>query len=162
MNGKRSLPLLFAVLLLVVLSAFRSAVYETEVTLYTDVAAKSPDKSRPHNNLGNALKEAGRIPEAQSEFERALEIEPNYPDALNNLGTIYASIGRKQEGINMMRRALDLNPGHLQARFNLAMQYYENGLTADAGREYRLLIQISPLSKEAVFARKMLAMIARR
>jgi hypothetical protein len=50
--------------LLVVLCAFticRSAVYDDEIALYSDVVAKSPNKARPHNNLCDALKKANRF-----------------------------------------------------------------------------------------------------
>ena len=161
MDAKRSIPLALVVLLFAASSFVRSAVYQTEVTLYSDIVAKSPGKARPHNNLGHALKEAGRIPEAAAQLEQALEIKPDYPDALNNLGTIYSSTGRREEGLELLSRALQFNPGHLQARYNLAMQYYENGMIPEAEREYQLLIQLAPQSKEAVFAYKMLAMINR-
>jgi hypothetical protein len=42
-------------LLLVVLAVstyLRNSVWETETTLWTDIVTKSPDKPRPHNNLG--------------------------------------------------------------------------------------------------------------
>jgi tetratricopeptide (TPR) repeat protein len=155
------MPLAVAVLLLAVLSSVRSHAYRTEVSLYTDVAAKSPGKARPHNNLGNALKEEHRIPEARIQLEQALALKPDYPDALNNLGTIYSSTGRRQEGLALLQRALQLDPGHVQARYNMAMQYYENGMIPEAAREYQLLIRLAPRSKEALFAYKMLALINR-
>jgi tetratricopeptide (TPR) repeat protein len=159
MDAKRSIPLALAVLLFAVSSFVRSAVYQTEVTLYSDIVAKSPDKARPHNNLGHALKEEHRIPEAQIQLEQALALKPDYPDALNNLGTIYSSIGRRQEGHALLERALQIDPGHVQARYNMAMQYYENGMIPEAEREYQLLIRLAPQSKEAGFAYKMLALI---
>ncbi len=155
------MPLALLVLLFATASFVRSAVYQTEVSLYSDIVAKSPGKARPHNNLGHALKEEHRIPEAQAQLERALAIKPDYPDALNNLGTIYSSVGRREEGLELLSRAIMLDPGHVQARYNLAMQYYENGMLPEAVNEYRLLIQIAPRSKEAAFAYKMLAMIDR-
>ncbi len=162
MDAQRSILLALIVLLFTGTSFARSAVYETEVTLYTDTAAKSPQKARPHNNLGNALKEAHRIPEAIVQLQQALALKPDYPDALNNLGTIYGSIGKREEGLSLLQRALELDPGHLQARYNLAMHYYENGMLPEAEQEYRLLIQLAPRSKEAAFAYKMLAMIGRQ
>ncbi len=161
MDAKRSIPLALIVLLFAVVSFVRSAIYQTEVTLYTDTVAKSPDKARPHNNLGNALKEEQRIPEAEVQLEQALALKPDYPDALNNLGTIYSSTGRRQDGLAMLERALELDPGHIQARYNMAMQFYENGMLPEAEREYQLLIRLAPQSKEALFAYKMLAMINR-
>jgi len=157
--------LVFTIVLLAVLNVttlIRSAIYDSEVSLYTDVAAKSPNKARPQNNLGDALKKAGRFEEAGPRFERALALQPDYPDALNNLATIYGSSGRREDALLLLTHALALDPGHRQARFNLAMTYYERGMLAEADQQYAILMQIAPLSSEAVFAQKMRAMIHSR
>jgi len=151
--------------ILIVLCVFtflRSAVYEDEVTLYSDIVAKSPNKARPHNNLGDALKKAGRIEEAVPHFLRALEFQPGYPDALNNLATVYNSSGRREEALQLLSQALSLDPGHLQARSNLAITFYEQGMLSEASQQYAVIIELAPYSKEAAFARKMLSMIRQR
>jgi Flp pilus assembly protein TadD len=150
------------VIVFAVCSIARSGIYKDEITLYTDIVAKSPAKARPHNNLGENLKKVGRVAEAQVHLERALALQPAYPDALNNLATIYSTIGRKNEALALLQQCLSLNPGHVQARFNLAMQLYEHGMVPDAEKEYRLLTTIAPQSKEAAFAVKMLRMIQNR
>ena len=144
---------------LCVTTLIRSAIYDSEVSLYTDVVAKSPNKARPSNNLGDALKKAGRFEEAGPRFERALALQPDYPDALNNLATIYGSSGRREDALLLLTRALALDPGHRQARFNLAMTYYERGMLAEADQQYAILMQIAPQSSEAASAWKMRAMI---
>jgi len=149
------------ILILIFFTVARSFCYVDEAALWQDTILKSPQKARPHNNLGHALKNAGRLDEAAHSFERAIELNPDYPDALNNLSTIYNSTGRKQDALDLLRRTLSLNPGHLQAKYNLALQYYEMGLFSDAVREYSQLIEISPYSKEAAFARQMLLLIQR-
>ena len=159
MERIRLLTITVTIVLLAAMSFARSAIYETEVTLYTDIVSRSPNKARPHNNLGDALKKAGRAEEAGYHFERAIELLPDYPDALNNLATIYNNSGRKEEAYQLLSRALALNPGHLQARFNLAMTLYEQGKPFESAQQYAIIIQLVPYSKEAVFARKMLSMI---
>jgi len=150
------------IIVLCVFTFLRSAVYEDEVTLYTDIVAKSPNKARPHNNLGDALKKAGKVREATPHFVRALELQPEYPDALNNLATIYNSSGRGQEAVQLLTQALALDPGHLQARFNLAFSLYEKGLLADAEQHFAILAQTAPTSKEGVFSFKMLSLIQKQ
>ena len=152
-------------IMLVTLAAMsheRSAIYENEVTLYTDIVARSPNKARPQNNLGDALKKAGRFKEAGPRFERALALQPEYPDALNNLATIYNSSGRQEEALQLLSHALSLDPGHLQARYNLAITLYERGMLSDASQQYAIIIDLAPYSKEGIFARKMLTMIQQR
>jgi tetratricopeptide (TPR) repeat protein len=112
----------------------RSAVYENEITLYTDITRQSPNKAPPYNNLEEAFRQAGRMDEAMRCFETAIAIDPDYVDALNNLATIYKFRGNREQ-------ALALDPRHLQARFNLAMYHYEAGLVFDAEQEFRMLIR---------------------
>jgi len=149
-------------LLLSGLTCMRARVYENERSLWRDTALKSPGKARTHNNLGDALKKAGDLEEARLHLERALELQPNYADALNNLATIYCNIGRQNETFVLLHKALSLNSGHIQARYNLALQYYQNGLFEDAIQEYNAIIRINPDSKEAAFAGQMLTMIQKQ
>jgi tetratricopeptide (TPR) repeat protein len=154
------LRLLIAVLLLLLLSAAswkRNALYADGVTLWSDAVRKSPNKSRPYNNLGLMLKDSNRVPEAMHEFERAVERDPDNAYALNNLATVYCSVGRREECAALLRKAIFLKPDYIQARYNLAMYFYEAGLLDEALREYSAIVQIDPSSNEAAFARPMIA-----
>ncbi len=48
--------------------------------------------------------------EAEKEFRRALELNPNYPTAHQWYGECFASMGRTDEAIAELRRARDLDP----------------------------------------------------
>lgn len=155
------LPMLLLISLCT-LSNHRLEVYIDEPTLWLDTVRKSPDKARPHNNLGDALKKIQDLNGAQQHFERALELQPDYPDALNNLAIIFTNTGRKDDAMYLLRKTLLLNPDHIQARYNLAMQYYERNLLNDADREYRTIIELDPFCAEAAFSGQMLKMIQKR
>ena len=45
-----------------------------------------PDKAVYHNNYGVVLREVGNYEASRRSFERALALQPDYPDALSNLG----------------------------------------------------------------------------
>jgi len=80
-----------------------------------------PDAWPAHNNLGNALSDAGRIPEAQQQYEEALRINPGYPEAHNNLGIVLVKTGRAQEAIEQFQEALVLCPDLESAKTNLTL-----------------------------------------
>jgi len=153
---------ILVLILLCVTSWLRSFIFENEVTMWGATVMVSPRKARPHNNYGHALKEMKRLEEARIEFERALELTPDYPDALNNLSTIYNSMGRRPEAIRLLQRTLDLDPEHLQAKSNLALFYYESGLLEEAAGEYFSIMRLAPLSKEAGFAQSMVMLIRKQ
>lgn len=94
-----------AVLLVVVLGGFtveRNTAYRTEVTLWEDTVKKSPRKARAWNNLGYAYQQAGRLPDAETSYRRALSIDPGFDLARGNL-----------ESLNRLRRE---NPAPLSVR----------------------------------------------
>ena len=70
---------------LVSLTILRNQVYGSEISLWEDTVAKSPNKARVHNNLGYAYLPAHRIDEARREFSTALELDPQLYQARYNL-----------------------------------------------------------------------------
>jgi tetratricopeptide (TPR) repeat protein len=50
-----------------------------------------PDYALAHNNLGNALLQAGRVQEAIGHYEQALRIKPDLVQAQTNLARARAS-----------------------------------------------------------------------
>jgi len=140
-------------------SIVRSAVFQDDITLFSDVIRKSPDKARPHNNLGHAYKQADKPDLAVLQFERAVALAPDYPDALNNLATLYNFYNRSDEALDLISRALARYPNHYPSRFNLAMLFYEKQLYTEATKEFEAVIQLAPMTREAAFSGKMLALI---
>ncbi len=50
-----------------------------------DWLARRPQSARAHYHLGQALKRLGRLPEALIQYQQAIEIDPDLPQALNDL-----------------------------------------------------------------------------
>jgi Flp pilus assembly protein TadD len=159
MERNRILTAAVVLLALATATHVRAALYADEVMLLSDMVAKSPLKARIHNNLGHYLQDRGRIDEARAHFEKALELEPDYPDALNNLATLYINSGRRQEAVVLLQKCLQLNPAHVLARYNLAMQFYESNRIAESEQEFWYIVRYAPGSGEAAFAGQMLQMI---
>jgi Flp pilus assembly protein TadD len=101
----------------------RNQVWSDAVTLWQDCARKSPLKARPYNNLGTALVERGRLPEAEPNFRKAVELKPKYGDALYNLGYVLIRSGRMEEGSRQLLEAIRLEPGNYMAHNNLGIAF---------------------------------------
>ena len=63
------------------------------VTLWLDAAEKSPNKARPHANLGAAYQKADRLDDAVAQHCRALELAPDDPVATDNLDLALTHLG---------------------------------------------------------------------
>lgn len=72
-------------LVLAALTIMRNLDYASEVALWQATAKLSPDKARVHNNLGYAYLLDDRDADARREFERALQLDPEFGKARNNL-----------------------------------------------------------------------------
>ncbi len=84
-----------AVLLLTLGSAtlVRNAAWRTLLVMWQDCAAKSPDKSRTRNNLGNCYWLQGNHFSALREYEKAVALAPGNLEAQFNLGRAYDTVG---------------------------------------------------------------------
>jgi len=101
----------------------RSQVWGDAVTLWQDCVNKSPGKARPYNNLGSALSERNRLPEAAANFQKAIDLRPDYGDARYNLGYAWVRLGRLQDGVQELLAAVRLEPENYMAHNNLGVAY---------------------------------------
>lgn len=75
---------------LMLLTWRQSALYADAITLYRATLVANPDSSFVHNNLGLALLDAARQPEAIEAFEHALRLKPDDRNAQANLEEVRA------------------------------------------------------------------------
>lgn len=73
----------------------RNALYRDPVLLWSDAVEKSPQKARPHNNLGHGYLLRGDWDRAIEEFRIAAQLSPDYTLAQKNLRDAYLhQVGR--------------------------------------------------------------------
>ena len=112
--------------------------------LFAHALAVTKDNAIAHINLGVALEQENRRPEARAEYRKAIEIEPNRFQARNNLANLLASMGRREEAYREYQEALRLNPGAAVTHINFATLLAEMGRFEDALNEYRTAAQLEP------------------
>jgi len=81
--------------------------------------ARDPRLPMHHNWLGLALKRKGDVTAARQEFERALEIAPDFVGTMANLGSLYLQTGKVSEAAVILQQAVDKDPGNIESRTNL-------------------------------------------
>jgi tetratricopeptide (TPR) repeat protein len=122
----------------------RNRVYQSELALWTDTVAHRPENARAHNNLGNALLQAGRNDEAGAEFAAALRLSPDYADAHNNAGYVLARAGRVADAMVHYEAALRLKPESVEVLTNLGSALVRSGRVQEALVHYEHALRISP------------------
>jgi tetratricopeptide (TPR) repeat protein len=93
------------------------AAYRKASKLYTDKAKAA----RVQVNLGACLARNGRLPEAEKEFRRAIELQPERADAHYGLGRVLGDQNKNQEAITEFRTATEIQPDYAEAYECLAM-----------------------------------------
>ena len=94
---------------------------------------------------GITLERAKRWPEAEKDFLRALEFEPEQPFVLNYLGYSWIDQGLNlARAQDMIRRAVELRPNDGYIIDSLGWGYYRLGKFEEAVREIERAVQIRP------------------
>ncbi len=83
--------------------------------------AAGGDDPNLHNNLGNALLSWGKIDEAIIHCRRAIELQPDFSEAIDNLGCALRANGQLDEAIACFRQAISLQPNSPAPHLHLAM-----------------------------------------
>jgi tetratricopeptide (TPR) repeat protein len=74
----------------------RNLLYRDQILLWSDTVHKSPNKARPHNNLGHAYALRDDWDRAIEEFRIAVQLNPDYALAQKNLRDAYLHhVGRQ-------------------------------------------------------------------
>ncbi len=127
----------------------RNFVWRDEISLWSDVVAKSPHNARARVSLGAAYMAKGRRDDAVREYQEAIQLDPAQPEAHNNLGTDYIAKGRLDDAMREYQLAIRLDPGLAEAHDNLGKAYQAKGQLDDAVREYQHAIRVAPGMAEA-------------
>lgn len=110
--GRQTWAVVASVIIVLALSAAtfkRNAVWDDDLTLWSDVVLKNPVSLRANNNLGLALKKQGRMDAAVGHFTETLRLSPDYIRARNNLGNIMKEMGKPKEAIHHYNKALQID-----------------------------------------------------
>ena len=89
--------------------------------------------------------------EAREAYERALELDPEHPDAHVNLGRLLHEGGKPAEAESHYRLALAARPEDATAAFNLGVALEDLGRAQDALSAYERAAEIDPANADAHF-----------
>lgn len=139
------------IVLTVILSAYwtheRNYLWGSQISLWEDNIRKSPDKARVHGNLGKAYLDNNQYDKARIEFEKVIQIDPDYLGAYDNLAVIYIDhfhdYDRAKEYIN---KAIKINPGYPAPYLNAGVIDLQLRQLPEAVDNFKKALDLDPQS----------------
>jgi tetratricopeptide (TPR) repeat protein len=114
-------------------------------------AAAEPNNYRVFFDLGNIYSDLGNPTDAKKNYERAIEINPKYTEAMVNLGSLLSDAQEHEQAIVYLEQALAVNPEDCKARSNLGNVYYAMGRYPDAMFEYQRAVELDSKCHSALY-----------
>ena len=127
----------------------QAAHWENSLTLWGHAARVTPRSYIAHENLGQALRDRGRLDESLASYERALALaparSPGYAAVINNsIGLVLTRQGRAAEARQRFAAAVLANPTFAEAQSNLGNALAAEGHASQAVDHYREAIRLKP------------------
>jgi protein O-mannosyl-transferase len=136
---------------LIVLARRQTSYWRDSESLWSHSLACTSSNYLAHGNLGLTLAEKGAKDEALRQYRGALDIKPDYAEALNNFGVLLLERGEKAEAVALCRKALEFKPDFAEARNNLGNALFAEGEKEQAMVEFQKALQIDPGDQKACY-----------
>ena len=118
------------------------------ITIYGEVLE---DKSLPNDRRATILNDRGvafsrrqQQKEAIEDFNRAIQLYPEYAAVYNNRGNVLARLGKRPEGVACYRQAIQLMPNYADAYANLGSVLMDLGEADEAEASMRRAVELQP------------------
>jgi tetratricopeptide (TPR) repeat protein len=129
---------------LAVLTFRQSMMYRDLETLWRSTLSKDPKSWMAYNNLGVVQLEKGNLNAAIDDYQRSLQLHPEYPEALYNLGSALLQKGETDKAIALCEQALRLQPTDVDAHVVLGNALMTRQEVDRAISHYREALKLRP------------------
>lgn len=123
----------------------RNFVWSSGVEFWGSMIRTAPKKARIYNNYGVELSQnLKKYGEAVQYFQKAIELDRNYPDPHTNIAVSYAFLGKIDPAIAELQESLRINPYNPEAHNNIAAFYSQKKEYEKAEKELRAALALRP------------------
>jgi tetratricopeptide (TPR) repeat protein len=143
--GRKSWIVLAVVALALALTTVRrNGDYQSNFRIWEDTVAKRPASARANATLGMLYERDGRLPEARALLERAIQLNPVYPEAHNNLGDVWVKLEQPEQAIRCFQASLALKPDQPTVMNNLGNTLLLAGRVPEAIAQLEAAVRLKP------------------
>jgi protein O-GlcNAc transferase len=121
-----------------------------ENQMHLELSGPKSDSAKLHYNQGNRFFDQNNLAEAISCYKKALEIRPDYFEAVFNLAKAHQERGNLEKAISRYQEATKLKPDLFQAYFNLGILFQESRHFQKAISFYEKALAAKPKFVEAL------------
>ena len=118
-------------------------------TLWNHAIDNGFDSSVARYSLGTLFLRKRQPDAALTEFEKALQINPDYAEAEMNVGVALLQKGDLEGAISHTRKAVEIDPDYFEADYNLGNLLQQRGQPDEAIPHYRKALAAKPNYPEA-------------
>lgn len=145
-KGGYALSLFFALLL--IFYAFtlqsRARVFRKDYFLWSNTSKIAPYDAIAHNAIGIILKRKGVARWAKMAFQKAVEADPNSPEARNNFGIMLEMSNQDDSALVQTKEAIRLDPYYTDAYNNLGILYGKKIEYDSAKAAFNHVLELDP------------------
>lgn len=116
----------------------------TALRLRKQLVRRYPNDKRAHNTLGGSYFGLDEVDQAITAYERAVELDANYPPPYNTLGYLYMNDFQFDKAENAFHNYIRLIPNEANVYDSMADLYTRMGRYEDAIENYRMSIERNP------------------
>jgi tetratricopeptide (TPR) repeat protein len=106
-----------------------------------------------YNNRGVAYRLKAEYDKAIDDFDEAIKLRPNYPNAFNNRGVAYRNKGDLDHAMADYDQAITLKPDYLAAYYNRGLVLQETGAYDKAIADFTTVLRANPNDPLVLFRR---------
>jgi len=115
--------------------------YREAIELYEQAPQ---DSAVVWNKIGIAYHQMLQLDAAAKRYQRSIQLNPRYPEAINNLGTVYYAEKRYGKAARYYKRALKLSPDSASIYSNLGTAYFARRKYKEATEAYDTAVKLDP------------------
>jgi serine/threonine protein kinase/tetratricopeptide (TPR) repeat protein len=117
---------------------------QKQLALLEELVRRYPNEKRFHFTLGAIYQGKNLDRDAQKEYEKAIQLDPEFAAAINGLAYAYANQGLYEEAIQGLQRYAALSPGDANPYDSMGEIYLKMGKVDESIAGYHAAVDVQP------------------
>jgi tetratricopeptide (TPR) repeat protein len=123
--------------------------HDEAIEFYNKSITLKPDYAQAYGNMGNTLKDQGKLKEAIEAYNKAISLKPDYAEAYSNMGATLQDQGKLDEAMEAYNKCISLKPDYADAHNNIGVALKDQGKLEEAIEAYNKALALNPDYAEA-------------